>query len=1362
MSTDHSDTDVLDELVEEFIERCRQGERPSIAEYEARCPEHSDEIRDLFPALVVMEQAASVDDDQESVGQQTVGWPETPQLTERPDQIGDYRLIREIGRGGMGVVYEAEQMSLGRYVALKLLPKQLMLGVRERRRFEREAKAAAKLHHTNIVPVFGVGEQDGLHYYVMQFIHGLGLDEVLSELKEIWRAGGAPGDLPSNFQVSQRGSGSAARDFTAKHAARSLVSGKIGQSQIGRAVEDDDLDATEDGAGTGSATSAPTQTGRLSDTFSLSSSSVNLPTSSGETVSKESSAQQSYWTSVARIGLQVANGLQYAHEQGILHRDIKPSNLLLDTNGTVWITDFGLAKAEDQDNLTHTGDIIGTLRYMAPESFSGRADVRSEVYAVGLTLYEMLTLRPAFDEKDRNSLIKQVTTESPRRVERLNPRVPRDLAIVVNKAVEFDPAHRYQTAGELEEDLHRFINDEPIKARRTSAIERLQRWARHNTAVAASLSAVLLLLVVVTVGSSIAAVKFERLAERNADLANQRETARRDAVDAQTVAETSRRKMQVAISDIATSNGLIAAERGSRSTSESHSPVDGNDDFAEAVLWFANAARYGRLDPDRELANRIRVHNWLRETILPVRALSHPSSLRSLSFDASGRYLLALGFDRCFLWNWTEESMLTWMNGKRSISTAVWSPDGKQLALALPPIDGDDSASVELRSVPSGDLLDTFQHTEAISQLLFSPDGSKLAVSSAAVEVWDCQSRNLILNWRHPDAQQVHSLVFNPRGDQLAVASRDKLVRVFAIRDVGEGSPLVSQSLFPPIKHDTLRRCPPAYVDDGAGLITVAGYRELMWSDAGTGEPTRWKQFRTKQEMFTTIVASPDGRSFSAGGYNSVYRWNIDSDAPIEVRMRHRNHTEDLAYSPDGKKVLTSSWDGKVKLWTTDAKRIAQPLFHQGKVFNVSYSPDGKHIATGQEDGLVRIWSLPVDLADDYRMKVDQGALTARLSPDSRFATATRFDPFGWPYTTKRLQVFQVATGEQAGPLLTLVGQMRDAVVSPDGKLLATVTRTVDEKTGHLELWDFRSGQRTIPAIPLSSDPQAVDFNPDSSLVAVYCLNGPLVVLDSESGEQKLNVQHKAMLSGAHTRAVRFTPDGEHVVTIGPNTVAVWNLDSGELPFEPIQPSGKLKAAFSADGRFVATGSQDNSLLEVWSLETGEALCEPMPHPDHIFQLRISANGKLIFTACRDGQARLWDWKEGKLVCPPLDHADEVNDVALTPDSRWGLTACRDGTVRIWEFITGKPVCPLIRIGKSNATSVETTLTGNRALLGGSGSSLMSINLSQRLTPRDLPLDQLCLLAEIVSGQHIHDGNLSRLSSSEWLTRWEQFRSSRQ
>ena len=198
--------------------------------------------------------------------------------------------------------------------------------------------------------------------------------------------------------------------------------------------------------------------------------SIHLPGQSAD--SSLSETGRPYWHSVAHVGVQVAEALAYANSQGILHRDIKPSNLLLDTQGTVWVTDFGLAKAADSEDLTHTGDVVGTVRYMAPERFSGACDVRSDVYALGLTLYELLTLQPAFAEADKNKLLQQVMHEVPPRPRKLNPQIPRDLETIVLKAIARDPDLRYPTAGELVADLQRFAHDEPIRARRVSAGER--------------------------------------------------------------------------------------------------------------------------------------------------------------------------------------------------------------------------------------------------------------------------------------------------------------------------------------------------------------------------------------------------------------------------------------------------------------------------------------------------------------------------------------------------------------------------------------------------------------------------------------------------------------------------------------------------------------------------------------------------------------------------------------------------------------------------------------------------------------------------------------------------------------------------
>ncbi len=335
--------------------------------------------------------------------------------------ITGFRILSEIGRGGMGIVYLAEQVQLNRRIALKVLRSDMFRDRRQVQRFEREVKAAGRLHHTNIVPVFGVGEEDGHPYYVMQCIEGKGLHIVIAELRRREQ-----------------------QHFSPRMAAAST---------------------TRDG--------------------------VDVPINSGG-LSSPWAASRSGWHTVARVGLQVAEALEYANRQGVLHRDIKPSNLLVDDSGTVWVTDFGLAKTVDDDDLTSTGDVVGTLRYIAPERLQGRGDATADLYSLGLTLYELVALRPAYPQTDRLELLDKVRLAELPQLRSLVPKIPRDIETIIHKAVDRNPARRYQTAAAMADDLRRFLEGWPIRARRISPAERVVRWCRHNPWATASFAILLL------------------------------------------------------------------------------------------------------------------------------------------------------------------------------------------------------------------------------------------------------------------------------------------------------------------------------------------------------------------------------------------------------------------------------------------------------------------------------------------------------------------------------------------------------------------------------------------------------------------------------------------------------------------------------------------------------------------------------------------------------------------------------------------------------------------------------------------------------------------------------------------------------
>ncbi|QOV90099.1 serine/threonine-protein kinase [Humisphaera borealis] len=399
----------VDLIAEEFAARYRRGERPAISEYTDRHPELTEQIRNALQSVAMMERMNVARRSQS-------GLAITPTL----ERVGDFRIVRELGRGGMGVVFEAVQESLGRRVAIKILSASAVLDPTRLARFEQEARAAARLHHTNIVPIFGVGQQGDIHYYVMQCIDGQGLGQVT----------------------------------------RSLASAASATRDRGRARKS---------SGPKPGHPAEPQTPAV------------------QSLSQRTPTEHYKW--VADIGAQVADALQYAHDRGVLHRDVKPANLILDDAGIVWVADFGLAKVGNDSNVTRTGDIIGTLQYMAPEAIDKKVDARSDIYGLGLTLYELLTLQPPYRDTGPAELIRLISTASPASPRSINPAIPRDLETIVLKAIAREPSHRYPTAVAMERDLRAFIAGRSISARRVSPWERAWRWSRRNRAVAALLVA---------------------------------------------------------------------------------------------------------------------------------------------------------------------------------------------------------------------------------------------------------------------------------------------------------------------------------------------------------------------------------------------------------------------------------------------------------------------------------------------------------------------------------------------------------------------------------------------------------------------------------------------------------------------------------------------------------------------------------------------------------------------------------------------------------------------------------------------------------------------------------------------------------
>ena len=403
------------DAVKRYLNLLDHGQAPSLDDYLADHAEIADALRPSLQGLAMVHRAGPAKPS-------TIIAPDA-EFTAKP--IGDFQILGELGRGGMGVVYEAIQLSLGRKVALKVLPLASGLDDVRLKRFHNEAHAAAALHHTNIVPVYAVGSDRGVHYYAMQLIDGQTL-----------------GDLISSCDRQN--------------------------------VIDDPSSRSDE--------QSSLQTRRLGSTV--------LNTSAHAERSRR-------FQSAVRMIVEAALALDYAHGYGIVHRDIKPANLLLDSSGKLWVTDFGLAQVQDAASpLTHTGDPMGTLRYMSPEQASGRRtliDHRTDIYSLGVTLYELLTLRPAIRGEGYREILNEVVEQEPIAPKSVDPALPIELDTIVRKAIAKVPSERYATAGAMAEDLQRWLDDKPIKAKPPTVLERLAKWRRRNSGLVAVAGAFLLL-----------------------------------------------------------------------------------------------------------------------------------------------------------------------------------------------------------------------------------------------------------------------------------------------------------------------------------------------------------------------------------------------------------------------------------------------------------------------------------------------------------------------------------------------------------------------------------------------------------------------------------------------------------------------------------------------------------------------------------------------------------------------------------------------------------------------------------------------------------------------------------------------------
>jgi eukaryotic-like serine/threonine-protein kinase len=1132
------DRDPFELVAESFLARFRNGERPSIDEYVAGHPELADEIRELMPALVLVEQDLSVDRCANGLAGAIVSGS-------APRQLGDYQILREVGRGGMGIVYEAVQRSLGRHVALKVLPWSSVGSGSNLERFRLEARAAARLHHTNIVPVFGIGEHDGTHFFAMQFIRGQGLDQVIEGVKR--------------------------------------VRGKT-------------VPAIEESGN------------------SVNSSRSNLTNS-----------QRLYFEGVARIGLQVAEALEYAHAQGVLHRDIKPSNLMMDAQGTVWVTDFGLAKAEGSNGPTRTGDFVGTLRYMAPEGFEGRSDPRSDLYSLGATLYELLTLRPLFDEPHRAKLIERVLHQEPVRPRAVDPRIPRDLEVICLKCLNKEPEGRYATARELSDELRHYLASEPIRARRSRFFERAWRWGRRNPAFAGLSSALAAVLVLATAGSLIVAGRMTSLAQAAGRAARSEREAKLEAQQAQKLAEIDRG----------------SAEKSKLAALAALAETDSQREIARQNLYYAqmHLAQQGWREHRGLTHMRELLANWLPGDNTPDR--------RGWEWF----YLNALPF----------QNMRTLTKTGTSIGTCTvaWEPCGKRLASGT--VDGviqiwdleREQPVLILRGPPAPDAW------WGIRSFAWSPDGGRLATGSAdmTLRVWETGSGRQLLVVRGHESR-VGPVAYSPDGTQLACWDFSDTIK---IRDASTGRRVAEVP-------GAAGVCSGAWSPDGNllasgdnhGIVTISDIKRQATILTIPGHV----------DMIYDLAWSPDGtRVASASADFTAKIWDVASGKLMLGPLRHSHGILSVAWEPGGRRLATGSFDHSVKVW--NAATGLEDLALRGHVTSVTslaWCPDRSRLASGGDDGSVRIWSHIRDQESSQLPGHDMRATSVSWNPDG-----TRLASGGddgkvriWdPVAHKEVLTLK---GHDEGRVIPQFGLIRALAWSPDGTRLAS-----GGLDGTAKVWEIATAREVYTLRVDDGRVWSLAWSPDGKQLAAGSEDGTIrVVAGLEHAPEVRTIK-------AHDQRVRslaWTSRGNRLASGSMDSlVKVWDMARG-VELTMLQGHQRVGAvAWSADGARLAAGcyhsAGDHTVVIVWDPETGRKVSTKRGHNDWVEEIAWSPDGTRLASAGIDNSVRIWDPRTGEETLVLRGNAGMFHSVSWSRDGKRIAAASNDGKIWVWDATLG-------------------------------------------------------------------------------------------
>ncbi|MEM6470044.1 MAG: WD40 repeat domain-containing serine/threonine-protein kinase [Planctomycetota bacterium] len=1064
----------LEEIAEDYLDRLRSGNAPSIEEYVERFPALADEIRDTLPALAAMEQLGlEIQDSQ----------PQAPRWT-APDieQVGDYQIVGELGRGGMGIVYEAEQQSLRRRVALKVLPR-FSSDETGLARFQREARAAARLHHTNIVPVFQVGQDGDLAYYAMQLIEGQGLDAVINDLRQLPRR-------PDLLQVSSKESSS--------------VAARTGEGSSGG--------------------------------FRHEHSDVLRGLSSG---SNHGGGSENFYRSVARIGLQASDALSYAHQRGIVHRDVKPSNLLLDASGVVWVSDFGLAMT-DEGQLTRTQDVLGTLRYMSPERFEHQCDARADIYALGMTLYELVVMEPAFRMADRLHLIQSIMKVEPAAPSEYDPEVPLDLETIILKAIEKEPRDRYESAEAMAEDLRRFLNDEPIEARRVKPIEKLMRWRRRNQGLAAALMAIvslLILLVCVLGWTSIVQNDLLQLAEDRGQSLQENLYFSQMNVAGQAV---SQRYGTDTIQEKLDEWKPKQAGRDLRNWEWyylyglSHGAEYVSEPLGNQFCWACDHSPDGKRVVNTKNAWGVQVRDAVTGQIINERKLG---SARFVDWSPDGSKIAVGQFKEIcsVLDSETLDTIQEFeMTGGGEGWCVAWHPNSKWLAEVREHADPNEKKKVRIHDVETGELIWGLSRPNFDPRLLawhpdgnrlaasgyqgtvvwsfdsedpsvesffqggrasWSPDGSMLAVSRAD-GTWDALSEKRL-------ADSVGSIEWSPSSKRIAIGCGDGVIRIHDIEKLGAHPQRSFRGHMSEIWS-------MSWCADGLHLASC-GLRDETFRIWRVDQSNRLQL--GGDASVKSLELSGDGRSLASISYYNTEVVRRDLSGNLKTRRNFNAQISSFAVSQSGDTIAVVTETNGLVLWEPGRESIRE--LSSGREFlALAWNAEGE-LATTTKTGAIVIWDAKGQIIREIEDAIGPGLLIA-WSPDAQSIATCNESSLG---------LWDVDSGQPIWKVSGLEQPASDIRFSNDGTRLATAQRNA------IIIWDSETGEELKTLTAMRERFASVDWSSDDSRI-VTGSEVSVAFWDVGTGRTTLRLDAPERLT-----RVRWTPDKMRVAVSGTRIV---------------------------------------------------------------------------------------------------------------------------------------------------------------------------------------------------------------------------------